>query len=168
MKKVGAILAAMGFVLALGLFFVRRSGWYAREMSKEISEFGELAEAGFWAALMMTALGVLLLLLGLRVKNRVQDAIDAPTPLADDWVCPTCGSACRGGEVCPYCGADRRALPPPPWVCPFCGTANPEPEQLCRGCGRPRPGRDAWICPWCGSPVDGEFSACTICGAPRP
>ena len=36
MKKVGAITAAIGFLLALGLFFVRRSAWYARQMEKTI------------------------------------------------------------------------------------------------------------------------------------
>lgn len=138
MKKVGAITAAIGFLLALGLFFVRRSAWYARQMEKTISEFGELAESAFWAALIMTAVGVVLLLLGLRVKNRFQDAIDAPTPLADDWVCPGCGAANRGGGSCPVCGAERGMPEPDPWICCYCGAGNPGRAGSCLVCGTPR------------------------------
>ena len=166
MKKVGAVTALIGFLLALGLFFVRRSAWFDRQMQKNISEFGELAEAGFWAALMMTAVGVVLLLIGLRRSSRVRDEIDAPAPLADDWTCAFCGAANRGGETCAVCGAVR-GVQPLLWVCPSCGQSNPETVDRCQSCGRDRLGGGIWICPWCGSPVDDEFTACTICGARR-
>ena len=166
MKKVGAITAAIGFLLALGLFFVRRSDWFARQMQRSISEFGELAEAGFWAALIMTVLGGILLLIGLRRTSRVRDEIDAPAPLSDEWVCAFCGTLNRGGDVCGVCGGARHP-PAPPWVCPSCGQSNPDTADRCQSCGRNRPGGGVWVCPWCGSPVDDEFTACTICGARR-
>ena len=138
MKKVGAITAAIGFLLALGLFFVRRSSWFARQMEKNISEFGEMTEAAFWAALIMTAVGIVLLLFGLRIKNRIQDAIDTPAPLADEWVCPACGEVNRGGELCALCGADRRGPEPEPWICSYCGAGNPDGTESCLVCGTPR------------------------------
>ncbi len=91
MRKAGWITAAIGAGLSILLFLVRRSDWYEAQQALAMSDFGELADSAFWAALFFTLFGVILLLLSLRVTD-AEPETESPAPLAAAWICPYCGA----------------------------------------------------------------------------
>ncbi len=91
MKKIGLSALVSGVVLGVFLYFVRRSDWFAREVARGMSDFAELAESAFWAALVLAGFGLLLLLLSLRSRDALPEN-EPPAPLVRSWICPACGS----------------------------------------------------------------------------
>ena len=138
MRKVGLSALASGTLLSLLLFFARRTEWFAREAARGMSDFAELVESAFWAALAVTAFGLLLLLLSLRPSEAPPEN-ETPTPLARAWVCPACGAEnTEPDRRCQVCGTRLGWRPVPAWRCPVCGAENPETETRCAACQRSR------------------------------
>ncbi len=62
----------------------------------------------------------------------------ASTALAEEWICPACGTVANG-NFCSECGGKKpEALPQ--WNCPACG--NHATGNYCNMCGRARPKED--------------------------
>lgn len=55
------------------------------------------------------------------------------TAVAEDWICPSCGSTVSG-NFCNNCGS---AKPSDEWVCPSCN--NKTSGNFCNNCGSPKP-----------------------------
>ena len=62
MRKVGFSALLSGLVLSALLYLIRQTDWFHAELSRGMSDFAELVESSFWAALVLTAFGVFLLL----------------------------------------------------------------------------------------------------------
>ena len=164
MRKTGLITAAIGAALSLLLFLVRQTEWFEAQMAQTMSEFGELADSAFWAALIMTGLGPILFLLGLRPDAPAEEAPE-PTPLAVEWVCPHCGGVNLEPEThCQTCGAARPGTPPG-WTCTWCGAENPGTASVCGTCGGARV--RTWTCENCGTENPDEAIRCRCCGLSR-
>ena len=167
MRKTGWIATVSGVILSIVLFLVQQTRWYAVQRAGEMSDFAQTIYSAFWATLIMTAFGVVLLIVTLR--RRRQPEIERPAPLEITWICPYCGGRnTEGDEVCSTCGTPKYR-PPALWICGWCGTENPETEAVCSFCHAPHDTPvQAWTCPHCGSqsPVTAEF--CVICRAARP
>ena len=165
MRKTGIFTAVFGAVLALALLLVRQGDWYARELTKAMSERVELVESAFRAGLILLVFGLALIVLSLR---RPKEEPAAPAPLVHTWICPACGCENSDGvELCRVCSTPRYRVPEH-WVCPACGSDNPAEDELCPVCGHARSGRRrCWVCPWCGDAVDESESFCPGCGARR-
>jgi len=56
------------------------------------------------------------------------------TPIADTWVCPSCG-AVNDGKFCKECGS-KKPEASANWTCPNCGTVND--GKFCKNCGTKR------------------------------
>ena len=163
MKKIGLSALISGVVLTVLLWFVRKSDWYAGELARGMSDFAELAESAFWAALVVAAFGLLLLLLSLRARDALPEN-EAPAPLVRSWICPACGSENTDDQRCAVCGAPRDQRRVPGWRCPFCGTENPETVKVCQSCAAPkdRP-LLTWICEGCGHENPETETRCAAC-----
>ena len=117
MRKVGLITLLSGLVLSVLLFLVRQGGWFAAEIARGMSDFAELVESAFWAALVTAAFGLLLVLLSLRPTERAPEN-EAPAPLVRTWVCPACGAENTDSDLrCGTCGTPHSAPAPPSWRC---------------------------------------------------
>ena len=164
MRKVGFSALLSGLVLSALLYLIRQTDWFHAELSRGMSDFAELVESSFWAALVLTAFGVFLLLLSLRPSQSLPEN-DAPAPLIRNWVCPACGQESPETELnCPVCGSPRNRGVVPGWRCPFCGTDNPVTASQCQNCAAPkeRP-LLTWICESCGRENPETESRCTAC-----
>ena len=69
MRKTGWIALISGAVLSVALFLVRQTRWYAVQRSGELSDFAQTVNSAFWAALITTVFGLVLLLLTLRRRK---------------------------------------------------------------------------------------------------
>ena len=90
MRKVGLSALIAGVVLTVLLFFARRTEWFLAEQARAMSDFAEMVESAFWAALVLAVFGLILLLLSLRARPELPDN-EAPAPLVRSWICPACG-----------------------------------------------------------------------------
>ena len=167
MKKTGIILSSVSLLAAILLFLLRKTAWFAAQKAQTMSEFGELADSAFWAALITLILGLVLLVIGLR-RGSADDAKKSPKPLTEHWVCPHCGGKnTQLDRTCQTCGLDR-PLTMPPWKCDWCGTENESSARVCSNCGRSRPtAQHTWSCDWCGTENPGLSRTCSVCGRPR-
>lgn len=167
MRKTGWIALISGAVLSIALFLVRQTRWYAVQRSGELSDFAQTVNSAFWAALITTVFGLVLLLLTLR--RRKPQEVERPAPLEITWICPYCGGKnTEGDETCKRCGTPKYR-PPELWTCGWCGTENPETEGVCARCHAPRSAAvRAWTCPHCGSQSPVTAETCVICSAARP
>lgn len=106
MRKFSYFLLCFGGALAVILFFVRRTRWFALEQAQTMSEPAEFVEAGFRASLILVLVALVMFLLSLRPARRRADEIEDPTPLERaPWVCPRCGSIVPGDAAeCALCG----------------------------------------------------------------
>lgn len=164
MRKTGLITAAIGAVLSLLLFLVRQTEWFEAQMAQTMSEFGELADSAFWASLITTGFGLILFLLSLR-SNAPAEEMEAPAPLATEWVCPHCGGVNIEPENhCTTCGAARPGQPQP-WTCAWCGEENPGTAAVCGTCGSAK--TKTWVCGNCGSANPDDNAVCPVCGLSR-
>ena len=164
MRKTGIITAAIGAVLSILLYLVRCTDWFEAQMAQTMSEFGELADSAFWAALVTTGLGLILLLFGLR-RTSPSEEVEAPAPMVSEWVCPHCGGVNQDPDThCQTCGAARPAAAST-WTCTWCGTENPGTARVCSACGGARAA--GWTCDTCGSENPEEAVSCPVCGLPR-
>ena len=162
MRKTGFAVLLSGVLLSGLLFLVRRTDWYGAEVARGMSDFAELVESAFWAALLLTLFGVFLLLLSLRPTERLPEN-ETPAPLARTWVCPACGQVNPETEGrCAICGALRNGEPLRVWRCELCGAENPETSDQCGNCGSPkeRP-LLTWICEGCGRENPETETRCT-------
>ena len=165
MRKTGITMLFSGAFLALLLYFARESEWFASEQARGFSDFAELVESAFWAALVTMFLGLVFLLLSYRSSATQSDA-EAPAPLERFWVCPGCGSENPEEALrCSICGNPRRNSPTAPWICPVCGTENPEQLSSCQLCNSPRGQKPArsWTCSACGQENPETQSRCSAC-----
>ena len=163
MKKVGLFTLSAGVLLTALLVLVRNTAWFAAEQARGMSDFAELVESAFWAALVTAAFGLVTLLLGFRAGRRLPEN-EPPAPLVRSWVCPSCGNENSGESRCAVCGALRDQGRIPTWRCPFCGGENPERVSLCQSCGVPRDRPLlTWICEGCGHENPETEGRCTAC-----
>ena len=164
MRKTGLATLISGVVLSVLLFLVRRTDWYAAETARGMSDFAEMANAAFWAALVTAIFGLFLFLLSFRPTEEAPEN-DSPAPLLRSWVCPACGGENPETEPrCAVCGALRDQPRVPSWRCPFCGTDNPETEGICGSCAAPRERPLlSWICEGCGQRNPETETRCTAC-----
>ena len=86
MRKVDLICLISGVVLTVALFFARRTEWFLAEQARAMSDFAEMVESAFWAALVLAVFGLFLLLLSLRPTENLRR-----TRLRPRWSAP--GSA---------------------------------------------------------------------------
>ena len=164
MRKTGLVTLLSGIVLSAFLYLLRQSGWFATELARGMSDFAELVESGFWAALVLTVFGVFLFLLSFRPTQSPPEN-DAPAPLVRTWICPACGGENSESELrCTVCGTPRNRGNVPSWRCPFCGAENPETASQCQVCAAPkdRP-LLTWICEGCGHENPETENRCTAC-----
>ena len=164
MRKIGFSALLSGFLLSLFLYLLRQSDWFAAEVSRGMSDFAELVESAFWAALLLSAFGLLCLLLSFRPAQRLPEN-EAPAPLVRNWICPACGEVSDETEMrCPVCGTPRNRGRVPSWRCSFCGAENPETAVQCQICASPkdRP-LLTWFCEGCGHENSESELRCTAC-----
>ena len=90
MRKIGLATFLSGVLLAALFYLLRQSDWFAAETARGMSDFAELVESAFWAALLVVFFGIFLLLLSLRPTQSPPEN-EAPAPLLRTWICPACG-----------------------------------------------------------------------------
>ncbi len=169
MRKTGIATLISGLLLAIILFLVRQTDWFAAEQARGLSDLVELVESAFWAALCTAVLGVIFLLLSLRVTDQVPEE-ERPAPLERFWICPACGAQNQEAEIyCLVCGNPQNNVPVPAWTCPVCGADNPESVSVCQTCMTPRtPPEPTWICEVCGQENPDAEPFCLACQHRRP
>lgn len=164
MRKIGLSTLIAGLLLTLLLALARGTEWFAAESVRGMSDFAEMVEAAFRAAMVTAGFGLLLLLLSLRPSRRAPEN-EAPVPLVRSWICPACGAEnSEADQRCTVCGTPHMLETRPGWRCPFCGTENSPDELQCRGCSAPkdRP-LLTWVCESCGQTNPETETRCTAC-----
>ena len=187
MRRIGIVCAILGAVLVVGLVVVQRTAWFADEATYRLSEPVEWIRSGFWASIVLTALGLLLFGCSFR-KPREPAAEPLPeTELpADDaaqWETPLCCAYCGqplspNAAFCRACGMERfpaaqsaASVPEAdaePWdaTSPRRAPAGERPPDAASGV-RQSVRETNWRCPWCGRVHDDSASVCTACGFER-
>lgn len=164
MRKIGLATFLSGVLLAALFYLLRQTDWFAAETARGMSDFAELVESAFWAALLVVFFGIFLLLLSLRPTQNPPEN-EAPAPLLRTWICPACGGENpESGLRCTVCGTPRDRGNVPSWHCPFCGTENPETASQCQICAAPRDRLLlTWVCEGCGHENPETETRCTAC-----
>ena len=161
MRKTGIAMLFTGVFLALLLYLARQSAWFAAEQARGFSDFAELVESSFWAALVTVFLGLVFLLLSYRVTAQLSD-----NDVLSTAFCPGCGTENPAEALrCAVCGNPRNNMPNALWRCPVCGKENPEQLSICQLCQTAREQRPvrSWICDLCGHKNPETEDRCTAC-----